>query len=337
MEPAELEFTANNEDTIRKDAVYQELSSTDSSLKDLLIDDISGSLFDSISWLLMNSGSLDFTEGDCSQFFAMKNPGDYGDQQSDHLDPMDLYPPSSSSSSITTVFSYDQHQPSLPAVPVHESVFPSASVEGEEEDDEDDVVEGCSSSSSYKLVGSNTNGGTKGKKGLKRKKETMVSSANPFLAMSNATSEFPASASVSDMRPKASSSSSSSPSPSPLFQQQQQQPQLQQQQQQQQQQVKKKRSRERVEDLEEKVKALQDENAELRTHLTDVSTRIQEMEVRRAEMEKVMADRVADLSRGGGGGGEDSPAEREDLEAMLRRYGDLFIEYGSSRQKEVKS
>ena len=46
----------------RKQAVHQELSATDSSLKDLLIEDASGSLFDSISWLLMNSGSLDFTD-----------------------------------------------------------------------------------------------------------------------------------------------------------------------------------------------------------------------------------------------------------------------------------
>ena len=39
-----------------QDAVAAELSNTDSSLKDLLMDDETGALFDSISWLLMNSG-----------------------------------------------------------------------------------------------------------------------------------------------------------------------------------------------------------------------------------------------------------------------------------------
>jgi hypothetical protein len=58
-------------------------SNNESALKDLLMEDTSGSLFDSISWLLMNSGSIDFADTEASNLFTLKAS----------IDPLDDFSP----------------------------------------------------------------------------------------------------------------------------------------------------------------------------------------------------------------------------------------------------
>jgi hypothetical protein len=250
-------------DILRKDAVHHQLSSTDSSLKDLLIDDASGSLFDSISWLLMNSGSLDFTDNqDSSIFVSMKASSDALEQSLLSSSMQALINQDVAVSSNWHSWSFDQiaHANNLAVnsfteprdfkeVAVTRDMIPR-----DDDDDDDDSDAGFNDSDSKSS-------------GRKR-------AGSPLDRNGDAP--------------------------------------------------KKKRQRQKLQDLEDKAKMLMAENSELRSHLSDLSTRAVDMERQKTEMMNMMVDRLA---RGDNGSPE--------LVGMLRKYGELFAEYGTCRQKEV--
>lgn len=259
LTPSEIKVESK-ELSSRKDAVHQELSATDSSLKDLLIEDSSGSLFDSISWLLMNSGSLDFTDNGSLDHLSLKCSIDSIDSQCGI---------SVSSFSIADLKAdpnifQDLPPPSVASV---QSGGDATTTNAEDDDDDDDEVGSTGHDVDDEISRGN---------GKKRKRDG-----------------------------NAASTSKGDPS-------------------------KKKRQRERVEDLEDRVKALHDENAELRSHLKDMTQRTIEMDLQRAEMERLMVEKVSQI-------GDAEDTEHKDIAALLRRYRDIFSDYGSSRQKEVKN
>lgn len=86
-----------------------------------------------------------------------------------------------------------------------------------------------------------------------------------------------------------------------------------------------KRSRESLDDLEMRVKELQAENADLHAHLLTVTQRTTEVQRQRMEMERLM---IAKLSVG-----DDS--NQDDLAEIVKRYTDIYADYGKCRQREV--
>ena len=52
------------------------------------------------------------------------------------------------------------------------------------------------------------------------------------------------------------------------------------------------------------------------------------MEQQRADMERLMAEKVSQI-------GEAEDTDQKDIALLLRRYRDVFSDYGSSRKKEV--
>jgi hypothetical protein len=248
-------------DMCRKDAIRNQIINTDSSLKDYLVDDPSGSLFDSISWLLMNSGSLDFSEApDTSMFVSMKASSDALEQSLLSSSMHAYINQDIGISNNWNSFSFDQlargeFSSSMMAPPTAAPFAREITVS------RNDMIEDDDDSSS---------------------------------------SDTDAAIKSSSRKRGASGDSKGDEAP------------------------KKKRQREKIQDLEDKAKMLMAENAELRTHLTDLSTRAVDMERQKTEMLNTMSEKVA---RGDTGSPE--------LVGMLRRYGELFAEYGACRQKEV--
>lgn len=87
----------------------------------------------------------------------------------------------------------------------------------------------------------------------------------------------------------------------------------------------KKRPRENMDDLEARVKELQTENADLHAHLLNVTQRTTEVQRQRAEMERQMVLRLSS--------GRDTDVE--ELSAIVKRYTDIYADYGKCRQREV--
>jgi hypothetical protein len=86
-----------------------------------------------------------------------------------------------------------------------------------------------------------------------------------------------------------------------------------------------KRSRESLDDLEMRVKQLQAENAELNAHLLTVTQRTTEVQKQRVEMEKLMIAKLSAV--------DDS--DQEELAKIVKRYTDIYADYGKCRQREV--
>ena len=86
-----------------------------------------------------------------------------------------------------------------------------------------------------------------------------------------------------------------------------------------------KRSRESLDDLELKVKELQAENADLHAHLLNVTQRTTEVQRQRMEMERLMISKLAAL--------DDS--NQDELAEIVKRYTDIYADYGKCRQREV--
>ena len=247
------------DDDIRKDAVNQELSLTDSSLKDLLMDDINGSLFDSISWLLMNSGSLEFSDPpDSSMFMNMRATSDALEHSITSSVARDAAV--TASEWIPWSQNFDQLAVPLAQDPLYHESGVGDEFQANDDNDNDDDYDDDEND------GSDLDYGTKSSS-RKRAQDSQASKGGE---------------------------------------------------------PKKKRQRERVEDLEAKVSSLLKENSELRSHLTDISARSIDMERQKSDMLKFMAEMV-------GQGDSGSPQ----LSDMVKRYGELFAEYGASRQKEM--
>lgn len=89
----------------------------------------------------------------------------------------------------------------------------------------------------------------------------------------------------------------------------------------------KKRPRESVDDLEMRVKELQTENADLHAHLLNVTQRTTEVQKQRTEMERVMISKLSSLT----------DSDQEELAAIVKKYTDIYADYGKCRQREVNS
>jgi hypothetical protein len=89
------------------------------------------------------------------------------------------------------------------------------------------------------------------------------------------------------------------------------------------------RQRLRMQETEKRIAELRSENAELQAHLQNVTQRTTEVQRQRLDMERIMAEKLREASF--------SEANAKDLEELLRRFVDLYADYGSYRQKEVIS
>lgn len=88
-----------------------------------------------------------------------------------------------------------------------------------------------------------------------------------------------------------------------------------------------KRQRQRMEEMEKKIAALKKENEELQAYLQNVTQRTTEVQKQRLDMERIMSAKLCDMSS--------MPSSSSDLEDVLRKFVDLYADYGSYRQKEV--
>lgn len=89
------------------------------------------------------------------------------------------------------------------------------------------------------------------------------------------------------------------------------------------------RQRLKQQETEKRIAELRAENAELQAHLQNVTQRTTEVQRQRLDMERVMAEKLRSLA-----GTNDASRE---LEEILRKFVDLYADYGSYRQKEVPS
>jgi hypothetical protein len=90
------------------------------------------------------------------------------------------------------------------------------------------------------------------------------------------------------------------------------------------------RQRERKEELERRVATLKKENEELREHFQNVSQRTTDIQRQRASMEGMMQSRLREIEQLP----EDSE-EKKNLASLVRKFTDLYADYGSCRQKEI--
>lgn len=90
----------------------------------------------------------------------------------------------------------------------------------------------------------------------------------------------------------------------------------------------KKRPRESIEELEARVKSLKAENADLQAHLLNVTQRTTEVQKQRISMEKLMSQKLAEI-------GCRSGADQSELAHLVKKYTDLYADYGNCRQREV--
>ena len=90
-----------------------------------------------------------------------------------------------------------------------------------------------------------------------------------------------------------------------------------------------KRQRQRMEEMEKKIATLKKENEELQAYLQNVTQRTTEVQKQRLDMERIMSAKLCDMSTMSESGSE--------LEDVLRKFVDLYADYGIYRQKEVCS
>ena len=88
-----------------------------------------------------------------------------------------------------------------------------------------------------------------------------------------------------------------------------------------------KRQRQRMEEMEKKIATLKKENEELQAYLQNVTQRTTEVQKQRLDMERIMSAKLCDMSTMSESGSE--------LEDVLRKFVDLYADYGIYRQKEV--
>lgn len=90
------------------------------------------------------------------------------------------------------------------------------------------------------------------------------------------------------------------------------------------------RQRERKEELENRVAALKKENQELREHFQNVSQRTTDIQRQRASMESAMHSRLKEIEKL-----DENNEEKKNLVNLVKKFTDLYADYGSCRQKEV--
>jgi vesicle coat complex subunit len=88
-----------------------------------------------------------------------------------------------------------------------------------------------------------------------------------------------------------------------------------------------KRQRQRMEEMEKKITTLKKENEELQAYLQNVTQRTTQVQKQRLDMERIMSAKLCDMST--------MAESSSDLEEVLRKFVDLYADYGSCRQKEV--
>lgn len=82
----------------------------------------------------------------------------------------------------------------------------------------------------------------------------------------------------------------------------------------------------RLEALENRVKALADENNGLREHIQMITQRKAEIMKHRTDMERIMARKVLD---------KEETENQQELQRMVKNYRDVYADYGEYRRKEV--
>jgi hypothetical protein len=94
--------------------------------------------------------------------------------------------------------------------------------------------------------------------------------------------------------------------------------------------AKESRMRQRIkqQETEKRIAELRAENIELQTHLQNVTHRTTEVQRQRLDMERIMAEKLRDLAVVG--------ESNRELDEILRKFVDLYADYGSYRQKEVE-
>lgn len=88
------------------------------------------------------------------------------------------------------------------------------------------------------------------------------------------------------------------------------------------------RQRLKQQETEKRIAELRAENFELQAHLENVTQRTTEVQRQRLDMERIMADKLRQLV-------EMNESNNQELEEILRKFVDLYADYGGYRQKEV--
>ena len=91
----------------------------------------------------------------------------------------------------------------------------------------------------------------------------------------------------------------------------------------------KKRERE-VEDIEAKISKLKAENADLNAHVLNVAQRTTEIQKQRQEMEQLMNTKLEAMAN-------DENADQTELAVLVKKFTDIYADYGRCRQKEVRT
>lgn len=102
--------------------------------------------------------------------------------------------------------------------------------------------------------------------------------------------------------------------------------------------VLKKKPRESVEDIEARVNQLKSENTDLQAHLMNVMQRTTEVQKQRSEMEQRMIANMSALNAQSGTtkSGEVSSKMLSELSEIVKKYTDIYADYGKCRQREVR-
>jgi hypothetical protein len=88
------------------------------------------------------------------------------------------------------------------------------------------------------------------------------------------------------------------------------------------------RQRLKQQETEKRIAELRAENSELQAHLQKVTQRTTEVQRQRLDMERIMADKLRELA-------EMNESNNRELEEILRKFVELYADYGCYRQKEV--
>jgi hypothetical protein len=91
-----------------------------------------------------------------------------------------------------------------------------------------------------------------------------------------------------------------------------------------------KRQRDKIEEIENKIKILSDENKELQAHINNVTQRTTEVQRQRIEMERVMSQKVEEMS------GSGCTADGTEIDYLVKKFVSLYSDYGEYRGKEVR-
>jgi vacuolar-type H+-ATPase subunit I/STV1 len=88
------------------------------------------------------------------------------------------------------------------------------------------------------------------------------------------------------------------------------------------------RQRLKQQETEKRIAELRAENSELQAHLQNVTQRTTEVQRQRLDMERIMADKLRELATM-------NESNNRELEEILRKFVELYADYGGYRQKEV--